>query len=95
MDRWVGCPPTGFTGLGVDRGSHSLTTAEQLVFLGESGIAVPLLLPLGVPPPKTLTTTSDVGNVIPPPLYKLQPCPSYSGRRGCINLGSNLIMYQR
>ena len=25
----------------------------------------------------------------PPPLYKLRPCPSYSRRRDCINLGPN------
>ena len=27
------------------------------------------------------------------PLYKLQPCPGYSGRRGRINLVPNLIRY--
>ena len=30
----------------------------------------------------------------PPPLYKLRPCPSYSGCRDRINLVPNLIRYK-
>ena len=30
----------------------------------------------------------------PPPLYKLRPCPSYSGCRDCITLVPNLIRYK-
>ena len=30
----------------------------------------------------------------PPSLYKLRPCPSYSGFRDCNHLGPNLIRYQ-
>ena len=32
-----------------------------------------------------------VRGYLPPPLYKLWPCQSYSGRRDCINLGPHLI----
>ena len=38
--------------------------------------------------------TGYVHAIIPPPLYKPQPCPSYSRRRDCNNLGADLVRYQ-
>ena len=36
----------------------------------------------------------EIGYFTPPPLYKLQPCPSYSRRRDRISLVSILIRYK-
>ena len=50
-----------------------------------------------MPPPPDLPQTKVwglFGTSPPPPLYKLRPCPSYSGCRDCINLVPNLIRYQ-
>ena len=71
-----------------------LAVLQQLQFQAPTPIQVPCCIRYaGTPSP---TDAYYCSTVLPPPplLYKLQPCPSDSGRRDHINLGPNLIRYQ-